>query len=115
MLKAPQNLLRALAAIGLVTALGSCGTTPTLPLPPPVASVGAPSLQGLVTVEGSANEEAWVTVLNTSTEEGKLGRANKLGRFAITIEAEAGDKLDVFQEVDGVSGEHAELIVPAAP
>jgi hypothetical protein len=114
MSKAPRQLLRALAAAGLVFALGSCGTTPTLPLPPPVAIVGAPSLQGLVTVEGQSNDEAWVTVLNTTTEEGKIGRADKVGHFAIAIEAEAGDKLEVFQEIDGIAGQHAELIVPAA-
>ncbi len=112
---ASPSLLRVLAAAGLALALGSCGTTPTLPLPPPVASVGSPSLQGLVTVEGQANEEAWVTVLNTTTETGKIGRADKVGHFVIQIEAEAGDKLDVFQEVDGISGEHVEHIVPAAP
>ncbi|HEX5657597.1 MAG TPA: hypothetical protein VFX59_10405 [Polyangiales bacterium] len=115
MLKASPTVLRALAGIGLVLALGSCGTVPTLPLPPPVASVGTPSLQGLVTVEGQANDEAWVTVLNTTTEEGKIGRADKVGYFSISIEAQAGDKLDVFQEIEGVAGEHVELLVPAAP
>lgn len=110
-------LRRALFASTLVALLGlaACGTTPTLPLPPPVATVGAPSLQGLVQVEGQANDEAWVTVLNTTTEVGKIGRADATGHFAIAIEAEAGDRLDVFQEVDGLTGEHAELIVPAAP
>jgi hypothetical protein len=115
MLKAPPHLLRALAAVGLVFALESCGTTPTLPLPPPVASVGAPSLQGLVKVEGAANDDAFVTVFNTATEQGKIGRAASDGRFAIELEAQAGDRLDVWQESDGIESEHAELIVPASP
>jgi hypothetical protein len=95
-------------------ALWSCGTTPTLPLPPPVASVGSPSLQGLVRVEGQANEEAYVTVLNVQTDQGRITRAASDGHFALEIEAQAGDRLDVYQESDGIEGEHAELIVPAA-
>jgi hypothetical protein len=106
-------LRRALAAGGLALALGSCGTTPTLPLPPPVASVGAPSLQGLVTVAGQANDDAFVTVFNLSTERGKIARAAGDGQFAIELEAQIGDRLDVWQEADGVESEHAEHVVPA--
>jgi hypothetical protein len=112
-------LLRSLAALGLVIAnalaLGSCGSTPTLPLPPPVATIGAPSLQGLVKVEGQANDDAFVTVLNQTTDQGRIAKAASDGKFAIEIEAQAGDHLDVWQEADGIESEHSDHIVPAAP
>jgi hypothetical protein len=97
----------------VVAPLESCGSTPTLPLPPPVASVGAPSLQGLVRVEGQANEEAYVTVLNETTDSGKIGKADVDGHFAIEIAASVGDQLVIWQELDGISGERNEQIVPA--
>jgi len=97
----------------LAAPLQSCVNTPTLPLPPPVASVGAPNLQGLVRVEGQANEEAYVTVLNENTDSGKIGRADVEGHFVIDIEASVGDSIVVWQELDGVSGERTEQIVPA--
>lgn len=100
-------------AVALSAPLQSCGSTPTLPLPPPVASVGAPNLQGLVRVEGQANEEAYVTVLNENTDTGKIGRADVEGHFAIDIAASVGDKLVIWQETDGISGERNEQIVPA--
>ncbi|HEY6880605.1 MAG TPA: hypothetical protein VI299_21420 [Polyangiales bacterium] len=108
-------LRRSLAATGLALALGSCGTTPTLPLPPPIATVGAPNLQGLVLVEGQANENAFVTVFNQISEHGKIARAADDGHFAIDIEAQPGDTLSVWQESDGVESEHAEHVVPSAP
>jgi hypothetical protein len=109
--------LQPAALIGLVMfgiqAIAGCGTTPTLPLPPPVATVGAPSLQGLVRVEGQANEDAYVTVLNTQTDLGRIGKADNSGYFSVEIEAQAGDKLEIWQESDGIEGEHIEQLVPA--
>jgi hypothetical protein len=66
-----------------------------------------------VRVEGQANEEAYVTVLNESTDTGKIGRADIEGHFAIEIAASVGDTLVIWQETDGISGERNEQIVPA--
>jgi len=108
-----RHVLLGLLVALLATPLQSCVNTPTLPLPPPVASVGAPNLQGLVRVEGQANEEAYVIVLNENTDLGEISRANLEGRFSIEIAASAGDLLVIWQESDGVSGEHTEQTVPA--
>jgi len=92
--------------------LGGCGSTPTLPLPPPVASVSAPNLQGLVRVEGQANEDAFVTVFNEDTNDGAIRRAEPDGHYAIDIAAEVGDRLVIWQELDGVPGERSTQTVP---
>jgi hypothetical protein len=94
--------------------LPGCSSTPTLPLPPPVVSVGAPSLQGLVVVAGSANPLAYVHVLNQETDQGKITRASAEGAFRVEIEAAFGDTLVIWQERDGDPGERTELSVPAA-
>ena len=56
-------------AFGLVLLLSAglsagCNTAPTLPLPPPVASVAKPDMQGFALVEGEVNENAYVYVFN---------------------------------------------------
>lgn len=106
-------LAGALPIVPLLLCAG-CGSTPTLPLPPPVASVGAPNAQGLVRVEGEANERAYVHVFNEQRDEGVVDRADDAGRFAIEIEASAGETLVIWQEDEGLSGERIERIVPEA-
>jgi hypothetical protein len=87
---------------------------PTLPLPPPVAVVGAPNAQGLVRVEGDVNERAYVHVFNQELESGRLERADDVGHFVVEIEAAPGHRLVIWQEDDeGLSGERIERIVPA--
>ena len=106
-------LALAVAPAGLLPApLTGCSSTPTLPLPPPVVSVGVPSLQGLVVVEGMANELAYVHVLNQDTDQGKIARASEVGAFRIELEARSGDTLVVWQERDGDTGERSEHVVP---
>jgi hypothetical protein len=111
----PRGPLRA-ALLGSVLAalLAGCGNTPTLPLPPPLAVIGAPSLEGLVTVSGQANEDAYVTVLNQQTESGKITHAEADGHYTVEIEAESGDVLVIWQERDGIAGERTEQTVPEA-
>ena len=112
----PSALLLALSlALAAPAVLGSagCGSTPTLPLPPPVASVSAPNAQGLVQVEGEANEQAYVHVFNPQLDRGRTERADQAGRFSIEIEASVGHKLVIWQEdEDGLTGERVERIVP---
>jgi hypothetical protein len=98
------------AALG--AALAACNNVPTLPLPPPVASVGEPNVQGLVTVEGYAKARAFVAVFNERLEAGVITRADTKGFFSVDIEAGAGDLLTVWQEVDGDTGERTQVVVP---
>ncbi|MDB4990175.1 MAG: hypothetical protein JWN04_5353 [Myxococcaceae bacterium] len=99
-------------AVLSVALLAGCGSTPTLPLPPPVSMLGAPDPQGLVTVQGEANEDAYVTVLNEQTDSGKITHAAANGHFSLQIAASVGDTLVIWQEADGVAGERTEQTVP---
>jgi hypothetical protein len=94
--------------------LDGCGNTPTLPLPPPTALVGSPNLQGLVTVAGDADDDAYVTVLNEQTDNGKITHASPDGHYTLQIEAMVGDKLVIWQEREGIAGERTEQTVPEA-
>ena len=72
---------RLIATSGLFLALllaGACNATPTLPLPPPTAKVGIPDEQGFALVEGEAQEDAYVSVLNENTNEGVITLADFL-------------------------------------
>ncbi len=108
LLALPLLLLSALPFMGGVA---GCGATPTLPLPPPVASVSE-SKNGLVLVEGEVLPEAFVSVFNERTEAGVITRADPQGVFMAEIEGEIGDRLSIWQERDGEVGERKELIVP---
>jgi len=109
--KAPLFALTCALAAG---SLAGCGSTPTLPLPPPVALVGAPNAQGLVRVEGEAIDRAYVHVFNQELEAGRTERADELGHYVVEIEASAGHRLVIWQEDDeGLSGERVERVVPA--
>lgn len=90
---------------------GGCGATPTLPLPPPVASISS-SMQGLVVVEGQVRSLAYVSVFNERTESGVITRADTEGYFAAEIEGLAGDTLNIWQEFDGETGERRQIVVP---
>jgi hypothetical protein len=92
--------------------LQACANTPTLPLPPPVATAEFPDESGLVRVSGTALGNAFVSVLNTRTEQGVITRADDDGAFATDIAASAGDRLELWQEADGEIGERIDLAVP---
>jgi hypothetical protein len=93
--------------------VGACNSVPTLPLPPPVASVGEPSVQGLVLVEGQVNPRAFVSVFNERTEGGVITRADLEGYFSAELEGQAGDVLIIWQELEGDTGERTQVVVPA--
>jgi hypothetical protein len=109
------TLLLALACTAPFTLVGAagCGATPTLPLPPPVASVSAPNALGLVLVEGDANARAFVYVYNTERDQARGARADQGGHYAIEMPAAIGDTLVIWQEdQDGLEGERVERVVP---
>ena len=104
-------------AFGLVLLLSAglsagCNTAPTLPLPPPVASVAKPDMQGFALVEGEVNENAYVYVFNEDLELGVITRANEQGLFSVKIRADVGNLLTIWQEYQGNAGEHKETVVP---
>jgi hypothetical protein len=90
----------------------ACNSAPTLPLPPPVATVGTPDMQGYALVSGEVNPLAYVFVFNQRSDAGVISRADEDGVFSVRILAEAGDVLDVWQEADGVTGEQKQVAVP---
>ncbi|MFT3922866.1 MAG: hypothetical protein QM778_10055 [Myxococcales bacterium] len=107
-----RSWLLALLSLAALPAVGGCGTTPTLPLPPPVASVGQ-SVNGLVLVEGQVLPRAFVSVFNERTEAGVITRADMEGAFSAELEGEVGDVLTLWQEHEGDTGERKTLVVPA--
>ena len=110
--------LLGLHALGRASALGlwlfcaSCNTTPTLPLPPPIASASSPDSQGFALISGQANSFAYVSVLNERTDEGVITRADQDGAFETRIQAQVGDLLTIWQEVANQVGELKQTVVP---
>lgn len=104
------------AALALVVCLGlfsaSCNTTPTLPLPPPIASAETPDEQGFALVQGEAHALSYVSILNERTDAGVITRADQEGKFKARIAAEVGDLLTIWQEVAGEIGELKQTVVP---
>jgi hypothetical protein len=97
--------------LSLVVASG-CNTTPTLPLPPPTASVSVPDEQGFALVEGEAQEDAYVSVLNETSREGLIIPADEEGRYSVKIKAESDDRLIIWQTIDGETGQQKRVVVP---
>jgi hypothetical protein len=116
--RASNRALRArlwtfLGLLALLSTLGSCTTTPTLPLPPPVASVGVPGDDGFAQIEGQVHALAYVSVLNERSEEGVITRADHDGNFKTRIAAKSGDLLTLWQDLgDGDASEQKQLTVP---
>jgi hypothetical protein len=93
----------------------SCNTTPTLPLPPPLATVGVPDEQGFALVEGEAEPAAYVSVLNedgTDDERGVITQADPVGAYSVKVKAKSDDRLIIWQTVDGETSELRRLFVP---
>lgn len=95
--------------------LAAACASPTLPLPPPSGEASAATEAGLVHVEGTANERAFVGCLNLRTERGVLVRADDGGHFELTLEGQAGDDLQMWQIVGADSGQHVIITVAGDP
>lgn len=92
-------------------ALTSSCNAPTLPLPPPTALVSSLSVDGTVTVSGDALENAYVSCLNTRLDSGVIVRANDSGHYELTIAAQGGDTLSVWQHIGTDTGPIVSRIV----
>jgi hypothetical protein len=90
----------------------ACNSAPTLPLPPPVATVGTPDMQGYALVSGEVNPLSYVFVFNEESEGGVITRADEEGLFEARILAEPGDVITIWQEADGITGEQKQVAVP---
>jgi hypothetical protein len=109
--------MRKLGISGLMLALAmaispACNSAPTLPLPPPVADVGVPDMQGLALVSGEVHPLAFVFVFNERLESGVITRADEEGVFSVRVRAEPGDVLSIWQEAEGITGEPRSIAVP---
>jgi len=84
-----------LASFLLVT----CANTPTVPVPPPDATVVttvSPDLEGFVDIVGgvgAAEDSSVVLVFNQRTESGVMETAAENGSFSARLEADIGDWL----------------------
>jgi hypothetical protein len=106
---------RRVAALGLVLlvlSFGACNSTPTLPLPPPVAQVSFPDEQGFALVEGEAQPDAYIFVLNETRDDGVISKADQDGLYSVRIQAQSDDDLVIWQALDGESGELKRVTVP---
>lgn len=112
---APARLsVRCGLLVALLSALlcASCNTTPTLPLPPPLATVDVPDERGIALVQGEAEAKSYISVLNERTASGKITQADDEGTWKVEIEAQSGDPLTIWQEVDGETSEQKHAFVP---
>lgn len=104
---------RALSSL-LVVAIGvhlyACAA-PTLPTPPPSASVALVGTDAVVT--GQADAGALVSCLNEDTARGVIETADTQGAFVLRLPATAGDHLSVWQDSGNGPGQLLELVVPA--
>lgn len=107
-----HSLVLALVCAVALPLFAACNSAPTLPLPPPVVSVGEPNTQGLVLIEGEVNARAFVLVFNERTEAGVITRADQKGHFQAELEAAVGDLLTVWQQIDDETGERKQTVVP---
>ncbi len=107
-----MHFLRWSLAAWLITACVAC-STPTLPLPPPSALVSPPDGSGLVTVSGDALPGAYVLCVNERTNDGVIDTADDDGHFSLTLEADTGDTLLIWQQVGTDRGPTQNLVVPS--
>ena len=85
--------------------------SPTLPLPPPAALASAvDAASGKARIRGRVLERAYVSCINERLEAGVLVRADDGGNFELFIEAQSGDRLQLWQTIDGDQSELVEVL-----
>ncbi|MBI5533689.1 MAG: hypothetical protein HY898_13295 [Deltaproteobacteria bacterium] len=112
-----RNWLFVVLAVGL-TALDGCNS-PTLPLPPP----SPPAIQSVMSLNGQAvikggdyavEPHAKVTCLNHASNLMRETTADVRGAFVLGIEAEPGNTLGCWQQVDHLISDPVMVVVPPA-
>ena len=70
-----------------------------------------PDAQGQYVLRGTAPRGSWVTAWNRSLARGWIQAANE-GRYDLTIQAEAGDPIALWYQIDGKTSEPLEFTIP---
>jgi hypothetical protein len=102
-------------ALGCAVVGGDAGcAAPTLPIPPPsVGALSSPDVDGYVTVDGIADPEAYVFLLNEETSSGVIGHAMPVsGAFSLRVQASSGDTLTLWQMLGSETGQLVSRVVP---
>ena len=86
------------ALLGLPLAVGGCAS-PTLPLPPPETPTITIGEGGLVTLNGNAIPNSIVYGLNQQAEQGVIVKAGGNGAYTMSLKANLGDFVSIWQEV----------------
>lgn len=110
----PSSFLAAIV-IALVAVLPGCtaGSSPTLPIPPPLAVASSPDVDGFVTITGDgAIAGALVAAFNEEQGAGVIGEAAADGTFELRLEASSGDSITVWQRVGTDTSGLLSLVVP---
>jgi hypothetical protein len=117
-LDGPQRTRRSFwaraAGVLLIAAIPLACLSPTLPLPPPGRPfVTAPDDSGNVHVSGVVNSRALVLVHNTRTEQIVGEATGSSGAYELTLAAQAGDELLVWQSINTVESTPTSVVVPS--
>jgi len=112
-MRVPSRLSQLVCAVSIGVLSAACNTTPTLPLPPPLATVSTVDEQGFALVSGEVEPFAYVSILNEQSEQGVITRADVAGVYEAKIAAEIGDLLTIWQLVGTEISEQKRVNVPA--
>ena len=106
------GLLAALSA-SLLGAGCTAGSSPTLPIPPPLAESTSPSVDGLVTITGTgADPDAIMAAFNENTGLGVLGEPEPDGSFTLVLEGSVDDSISVWQQIGTRTSQIQTVLVP---
>jgi hypothetical protein len=104
--------------VALTTLAGGCNS-PTLPLPPPapLAIQSVMSLNGQAVIKGgdyAAEPYAKVSCLNHANSTMGDTNADAHGAFVLGVQAEPGNTLELWQQVDHLISDSVMVVVPSA-
>jgi hypothetical protein len=105
-------------AVALATVAGACNS-PTLPLPPPnpLAIQSVMSLNGQAVIKGgewAAEPYAKISCLNHANSRMGDTNADAHGAFVLGVEAQPGNTLELWQQVDHLVSDSVMVVVPPA-
>ena len=109
--RSPKGRRAALWGLVLLS-LTSC-LAPTLPLPPPGRpNVSSPDPDGNIRIRGVAQSRAVVFAHNLNTDQVVGEVTGSSGAYDLTMAAEVGDRISVWQSVGTRDSAGVEVLVP---
>lgn len=110
----PRRPLTGLLVATACALLASCepSTGPVLPILPPL-TISTPDADGLVSINGDAEPDALVFGYNEVRRDGAITTADAVGRYLLTLGADPGDEISVWQRVGTQDGAPRVVTVPA--